>query len=123
MLSLYRLTPLVYFLLPIVAVPWAIRAGRRKVVRGAPRSLAGICLAGGLLGISLSQIWTWLLGARVSTGQTAVTMYWMTATLCLLAAVNLMLNRWMRRLGRACVARSTSNARRRFFALVAGLLV
>jgi fermentation-respiration switch protein FrsA (DUF1100 family) len=123
MMSLYRLTPLVYFLLPIVAVPWAIRAGRRGVVRSAPRSFAGICLAGGLLGIALSRVWTWLLGARVSMGQTAVTMYWMTATLCLLAAINLMLNRWLRRLGRACIARSTSNARRRLFSLIAGLLV
>jgi len=123
MLSLYRMVPWVYFLLPIAAVPWAIRAGRRGSVRGAPQSLAGICLAGGLLGIALAKTWSWLLGARVSTGQTAVTMYWMTATLCMLAGINLVVNRWLRRAVRGCVVRSTSNARRRFFALVSGLLV
>ena len=50
-------------------------------------------------------------------------MYWMTAALCGLAMVNLLLNRWLRRAQRGCIARSTSNLRRRFFAIVSGLLV
>ncbi len=61
--------------------------------------------------------------AQVPAAQTAITIYWMTAALCGLAAVNLLLNRWMRRALRACIARSTSNARRRLFAIAAGLLI
>jgi pimeloyl-ACP methyl ester carboxylesterase len=123
MLSLYRLMPVVYFLLPIVAVPWAVRAARRGSIRGAPQSLAGIFLAGGLLGLAVTQIWSWLLGTHVATAQAAVAMYWMTAILCLLAGINLVLNRWTRRAVRGCVALSTSNGRRRFFAMISGLLI
>ena len=68
-------------------------------------------------------MWGWLMGATISIEQTAITMYWMTAALCGLGMVNLLLNRWLRRAQRGCVARSTSNLRRRFFAIVSGLLV
>ena len=123
MINLYRAVPLVYFLLPIAAVLWTIRAGRQGPNRGAPRSLAGLCIAGGFFGIAVTKLWNWMLGTRISTQQTAVTMYWMTGTFCGLALINLLLNRWLRRGLRGCIARSTSNARRRLFAIIAGLLV
>lgn len=123
MISLYRVVPFVYFLLPIAAVVWAIRGRRRGTLRGVPQSLAGLCLAGGLFGLAVARMWGWLLGARIPIGQTAITMYWMTAALCGLAALNLLLNRWLRRALRGCIARSTSNLRRQCFAIVSGLLV
>jgi fermentation-respiration switch protein FrsA (DUF1100 family) len=123
MFSLYRLIPILYLLLPMSALGWAIRGrpGRRGV--GAPQSFAGLCLAGGLLGLAVSQSWSWMLHTQVPVEQTAVTMYWMTATLFGLAGINLLCNRALQSLLRGCIARSTTGIRRRFFALAAGLLV
>lgn len=123
MFTPYRLVPLIYLLLPIAAVPWAIRARRRGKVRGAPQSLAGLCVAGGAIGLAVNQSWSWLLRTQIPVGQTAVAMYWMTATLFLLAAINGLLNRALRPLLRGCVARQTSLLRRGFFTMISGLLV
>jgi fermentation-respiration switch protein FrsA (DUF1100 family) len=104
MLSIYRLVPWIYLLLPIAAAAWAVRARRRGGRPGALRSVAGLCFAGSLMGVALTLTWSDLLGANVSPGQMAVAAYWISATLCGLGAVGLLLGRLLNVVLRVCLA-------------------
>ena len=92
--SLYLMTTIVYWLLPIGGLA-AVVAGRRRRKRPLllARSFISLCATGSFLGVGITVLWTLLGRQRISVPQTLVGCYWMIGLLCSLAVCNLLIDR------------------------------